>query len=65
VQLSLRDNEEMRHIMRELLVFLSPEERLAGLSPEERIQGLTPEELTYLLTLLQRMTNPNDSGHPR
>jgi hypothetical protein len=66
-------DEELRHVLREILATMSPEERLEGMSPGQRLEGLseeqilkglTPEQLERLRQLLQqpRPGNGDSSG---
>jgi hypothetical protein len=47
----LGTEDELKHVLREIVASMSPEERLAGLSAEEVLQGLTPQhdELKHVL----------------
>ena len=44
-----------RESLRELLTWLTPEERLAGLAPEQRLAGLAPEQRLAGLAPEQRL----------
>jgi hypothetical protein len=55
--------DELKHVLQQILATMSPRERLDGLSPEERLdglseeerlKGLTPEQLEHLRQLLQQ-----------
>lgn len=57
----LGTEDELKHVLREILATMSPEERLEGLSEEERLRGLTPEQLEHLRQLLAQRRPENGS----
>jgi hypothetical protein len=62
----LGTEDELKHVLREILATLSPEERLEGLSEEERLKGLTAEQLEHLRQLLhQARPGEGESSSPK
>ena len=71
----LGSEDELKHVLREIVTTMSPEERLQGLSPderleglseEERLQGLTREQVEHLRQLLeQRRPADGNNANPK
>jgi hypothetical protein len=62
----LGTEDELKHVLREILATMSPKERLEGLSEEDILRGLTPEQLERVRQLVQQpRPTEGDSGNPR
>jgi hypothetical protein len=58
----LGTEDELKHVLREIVATMSPQERLEGLSAEDVLQGLTPQQLEHLRQLLEQR-RPADGNH--
>ncbi len=56
--------DELRKVLRDIVVTLPLEDRLWGMSLEDRLRGLSPEDLERLRQLLDNQTSPDSSSRP-